>query len=112
MNTRTKKTTWQRKIFNKKVLWSLVVLIFASSAAYGLLINQIIWNVVARQKAETNISNMSSQVSSLETSYMTLTDGITIDKAYALGFKDIPNNSIQYVNKDASGPVLSMRTGE
>jgi hypothetical protein len=45
-------------------------------------------NVVAREKAETTISDLSTTIGTLEYKYIALKNAVTIDLAHAKGFTD------------------------
>jgi len=55
---------------------------------YAYFVNQTIINVVAREKIEKDIADVSGEIGDTEFDYMTLRNNLTLDVAYAKGFKD------------------------
>lgn len=81
------KPIWQR--INTKILFFILAATFVSIfLLYAYLVNKTIMNVVARQHTEKSISALSSKLGDLEAKYLALQGGVTIDLAYARGFKD------------------------
>ncbi|MEK7606067.1 MAG: hypothetical protein AAB458_00500 [Patescibacteria group bacterium] len=72
----------------KKVFAFLCAAIAVSGFFYAVLIKQTVAHVVDRRALETDISDMAAKVSELEGSYMTALQGVTLARAYALGFVD------------------------
>ncbi|MEI7777304.1 MAG: hypothetical protein WCI52_01745 [bacterium] len=96
-------------ILNTKVLFW----IFASAAlglflSYAFLVNEAIMNVVNRQKAEVQISKISSITSDLEAKYIALENGINLPLAYSKGFQDAKDVTFITRVTDAPGR-LSIR---
>lgn len=84
----------QKNIFI--ILCTLVVLFLG---AYGYLVNKTVWNVVARQNAVKEIQRLSSDIATLESSYMTVSKTLTLNHAYTLGFKDVPSSDTIFVEQ-------------
>ena len=85
--------------FEKKALLVLVGTIVSLLVLYVYFVNQTIWNIVARQDMTKSINNTSSDVATLEASYMALSSSLTIDHAYTLGFKDITSADTTFVER-------------
>lgn len=73
----------QERLFKK-----LTVGVVALLALYVFLVNSVIFNLVGRQRALDNLAASQSSVVALETEYLTLSAGATLDRAYQLGFHD------------------------
>ena len=58
------------------------------TAIYLLLLGNMIFNIIERKTAETEIRNLSSSVSGLELSYLSLSKNINLDMAGSLGFSE------------------------
>lgn len=69
--------------------WLLVVAIVSSFVIYSILVNKTIHNVVGRQELDIEMSALTSRLSELEFEYISMQNELTIDKAYALGFKEV-----------------------
>ena len=54
--------------------------------SYGFLVNKTIQNAVAKQNLEKQISSLNSSVNSLEFTYLSLENTITMDFAISKGF--------------------------
>jgi hypothetical protein len=94
-------------ITTKKIFYTLSGVLMLLVLTYGYMLNTTILNVVARQKAQTQIALLSSDTSDLETSYIALQNDVSINLAYSLGFKDVSNPQFLYRNNSAIG--LSLR---
>jgi hypothetical protein len=93
------------KTFNKKIkqgqtrvlaitnepaaYWMLVAILVVSFSLYVMFVNQTVRNVVKRQSFENEISTLTSHLGDLEFKDISMKNDITIDKAYAMGFKDV-----------------------
>lgn len=62
--------------------------------AYLYFINSMVFNAVARQKLVSEINTLQTQVVALETEYFSLSNNITLELAYNLGFRDAGENTI------------------
>ena len=67
------------------MLATVLVFVFAS---YVYLVNKTIMNVVARESAVQEAAELSGTVGELEFEYMAHKNSVTLDIAYAQGFKD------------------------
>ena len=83
---RTKTISYDSRI---RIFWALVLLVVMSFGLYVYALNAVIRNTVARQNLELVAADLSTQASSLEYAYINLKNKISIDMAYAQGFKDI-----------------------
>jgi hypothetical protein len=91
---------------NTKVLFFVfATLLVGTFLCYVYLVNATIMNVVAREQIETNISDLSTTIGTLEYKYISLKNAVTIDLAHAKGFTDASPTSF-LARKDAA-PALS-----
>ncbi len=91
---------------NTKVLFfGLATLLVGTFVFYVYLVNATIMNIVARENAASQISELSSSVGTLEYKYMTLKNSVTIDLAHTKGFTDASPTSF-LARKDLA-PALS-----
>ena len=81
------------------------LLIVAMLISYAYLINKAVLNVVAREKAESQIATLNSHVGDLEYKEMTLQSTLTLDLAHSLGFTDTTN--VTFVSRGEPAKNLS-----
>ena len=104
-NTRTAAYNMTPTAFEKKAFLVLSGLIVSLLVLYVYFVNQTVWNIVSRQDLTKSINTVSSQVATLEASYMSLSSSLTIDHAYDLGFKDITTTDTTFVDRPAAQTV-------
>jgi hypothetical protein len=85
----------------RKTFYVLVTLIAFVSFFYGFFVQQTIMNVVEREKTLKEARVLSSEIGDLESAYIALKNNITLDFAYAQGFKDA--DTTEYISKRALG---------
>ncbi len=68
------------------LFWGLTATIILMSVMYMYFVNKTVWNVVARQNIEKNMSAMSSKLSDKEFQYINSVSAITMDTANRMGF--------------------------
>ncbi len=56
---------------------------------YVLILSNIVWNIVARKNAQSQARVLSTEVSTLELNYLSLSDKIDLNLAHSLGFKEV-----------------------
>ncbi len=76
-------STHQRKIF-----YVLVSLIVIASSFYGFFVKQTIMDVVEREKIQKEARTITSDIGDLESEYIAEKGKITLEFAYAQGFRD------------------------
>ncbi len=91
------------KLENPMVFWGLVFALVLFASLYAYLVNQTVWNVVARQKAEKSLTSLNSSTSQLESTYMAMKGGIDMTLAKSLGFNAAPNT--KYINRTTLGQL-------
>lgn len=84
----------------KHLFFALSAISMLCLVLYVIAINQTVRNVVARQKMQAELSQLTSKIGEMEFSYITAKNSIDLNKAYALGFKDVANNA--YVQRETS----------
>lgn len=65
-------------------------------------------NVVKKEKLSQEISGMQARLSELESSYVVLRNGISVDFAYTQGFEDVIDP--QFIERKSLGKGLSLNT--
>ncbi len=73
------------------IFWSFAGILFMLLLMYGYFVQQTIFNVAERARTESSIAKVSSHLGEMESNYLALKRDVTIDRAYALGFKDVSN---------------------
>jgi len=91
--------------FEKKAFLVLSGLIVSLLVLYVYFVNQTVWNIVSRQDLTKSINGVSSDVATLEASYMALSSSLTIDHAYDIGFKDITTADTSFVDRPSAQTV-------
>ncbi len=87
----------KKRIFN--------ILVFTGGAlalGYMLLLSNMVWNIVARKNLETQARSLSTEVSSLELEYLSLSGKVDLNMAHSMGFKE---TSISYANRKSLGSL-------
>ncbi|HZS42934.1 MAG TPA: hypothetical protein VFA52_01815 [Candidatus Paceibacterota bacterium] len=87
------------------VFWGVILALILFVGIYGYLVNKTVWNVVARQRAEKNITLLNTQLGSLESNYMSLKNNINLNLAHSLGFSQTTDT--KYINRPALGRLSS-----
>ncbi len=95
----------QVKVNMSSVVWALFAVFIVLLALYGVLVRQTVFNVVSRQQSENKITDLNSKIGDLEFKYMTATNNITIEMAYAKGFKDVTDPS--FITRTTLGQVAT-----
>lgn len=91
-----------------KIFWYLVLGICLVFASYVYFVNKTVHNVANRQKAEVEISKLTSELGELEFKSISMRNKISQEYAYSLGFRDVKNQ--QYVSRKVEHGELSLRT--
>jgi TolA-binding protein len=73
----------------KASYWMLVGILVSSFVLYAYLVNVTVHNVVRWQGLQTQISSLNMKLSQLEFQYISMKNDVTLDKAHALGFRDV-----------------------
>lgn len=89
--------TIQRRIF-----FILVVCILLNVAFYTHFLNQTVINVVEREKKESEITGLFSEIGTLEFQYIQSKNDLSLEYAKELGFVESPTILFVSRTKDAS----------
>ncbi len=95
------------QINTQKIFWAFSVVLFLMFMTYAYFVNAAIMAAVSRQKAQANISQLSSETSNLETQYISLKNSINLNLAYSLGFKNETNT--RFIARKGSAGSLTLR---
>lgn len=90
----------------RKFFWYLVLSAAIFSGLYIYFVNSAIINAVEYQKIGKEITFLNSQISDLESSYLSLNDKINLD--YALGSGFVKVTSEKYISRKAFSANLSL----
>ncbi|HEY4508104.1 MAG TPA: hypothetical protein VJJ55_00420 [Candidatus Paceibacterota bacterium] len=87
----------------KTVFWSLACLLCIVTSLYVYLVNTAAWNGIRWKKAGQEVAQRATQVSELETRYLSLKKSVTLSRAYALGFEDA--RAVRFIETQKIGAV-------
>jgi hypothetical protein len=76
------------------LFWSLLSVLILLVGAYGYMVNKTVWNAFNKDGAEEQIFALNSQLGDLEFQYMSLSNNISIEKAYELGFQNAVGKTV------------------
>ena len=76
------------------LFWSLLGMLIVLLGTYGYMVNQTVWNAFNKDRAEADIVALNSKLGDLEFQYMSLSNNISIEKAYELGFQNATGKTI------------------
>ncbi len=82
--------------FRKKVFYALVAGILALGMLYVYLVAATTMHIAERKDMQENIRTAHSDISVLEMEYLTLLDGIDLQRALDLGFSEAKNVQFAY----------------
>ena len=75
-------------IESSNVFLLLSFLLVVSAIFYGYFLQNSVFNIVNRENLDKSISSLGIKVSSLESEYLSLRNGVSIDEAVRLGLKE------------------------
>lgn len=87
----------------KTIFWTLLGILFLCAGFYMYFINTTIHNIVTRQNLESESSKLTLAIGSEEFKYISMRNGVTLDLAYSLGFKDI--TAKRFISKSVNSQV-------
>ncbi len=93
----------------KKIIAGLLTLSVVLAIFYVYMVNSSIFNVIARKEAEEMITVTETEISSLVSEYMRLSQAINIDLAHELSFVEIPEGAIVAVEIHNVDTAVSIR---
>ena len=88
MISRTKTISYENRV---RFFWTLVAISILSFSAYIYAINVTTRNIATRQGLERQIAAVSTNLDSLEFTYIELKNDITIELAREYGFREVSN---------------------
>ena len=83
------------------IFWALLFGVVMLASMYIYMINKTVWNVLARQQAQTQIVSINSKLSAVEYKYISAKNSVTMQLAESMGFQPITNQSM-FVTRDIS----------
>lgn len=89
----------------KKIFWILFFVFASLLISYGFLVNHAIMNAVAGQKLESQMSALDSNVDSLESSYLSMENNITMQLALSEGFVSVSENDFAVIDPARSSAL-------
>lgn len=95
-------------IFSKAIFISLVSITVILALFYVVLINKAVHNAVAKQKIETEIASLSSDLSEKEFAYISGKGEITLDLALERGFVSAKDKT-SFVTLAKPAPNVALR---
>ena len=78
---------------DRRILWSLIGVLFFVLLFYGYFVNATIINIVGRQNTLQEVNALESLIGDLESQYSNLRNVLTHDYASSLGFNE-PDDQI------------------
>jgi len=91
----------------QKFFWLLSYTLLALLALYLYFVSTIIFSVVKAENLRTELGALQSSVNELESSYVSLSGGVTIDFARELGYQDASNHASFAYQVETPGVALS-----
>ena len=76
------------------LFWSLLSVLIVLVGVYGYMVNKTVWNAFNKDQAEEQIVALNSKLGDLEFQYMSLSNDISMEKAYELGFQNASGKTL------------------
>ena len=89
--------------YKKIAIWFLLLANLSLAGGYTFAVNRTVFNVVATSKAQRALSTNTATMADLESKYIALSNNLTLDFAYAQGYKDASDDQIFIPSKSVSG---------
>ncbi len=90
------------------LFWSMLSILIVLVGAYGYMVNTTVWNAFNKDKAEAEIVALNSKLGDLEFQYMSLSNSVSIDKAYELGFQNAVGKT-QFASREFVAKNVAMK---
>ncbi|MES3005592.1 MAG: hypothetical protein V4664_01450 [Patescibacteria group bacterium] len=90
------------------LFWAMVTGIVMLASVYIYLVNRTVWNVVARQTAESQIVALNSDLSASEFEYINTKSNVTMALAAEMGFKSADQKTL-FVTRESSSKNVALR---
>ncbi|MEI6042683.1 MAG: hypothetical protein WCQ00_03925 [bacterium] len=88
------------------LFWSFLAVFMFLMGTYGYMVNKTVWNAFDKDQSDEQIVALNSKLGDLEFQYMSLSNNISIEKAYELGFQNASANTIfasrEFVSKNVA----------
>ena len=94
---------------DRKIFWTLSMLLFVLLAFYIYFLSISVYSVVSRKNAEAETSSLNAHIAGLESTYAVLDKNISLALAHERGFIDI--TVPKYLSGEESQTALSLHTG-
>lgn len=99
-----RKETTERRV--KLLMASSIFGIVLSALSYGYFVSKTVFNVVERQKTQTQLLALRAKVGAMETQRVGLKNGVTVELAHSLGFKEVATP--QYISQKPTEALVSL----
>jgi hypothetical protein len=86
-----------------RTFWALMVISAMALIIYIVAVLATVRHTVVRQNLQRQVSTLSTEVNNLEFTYIALQNEVTLDLAYAKGFKDVSNPL--YISRSAAASL-------
>jgi ABC-type uncharacterized transport system permease subunit len=94
----------------KKIFWVLFSVFVFFVASYGMFLNGAIMNAVSKQNMESQMTSLGSNVNALESQYLNIKNGISMNMALSKGFVAV--SSDKFASVDSAEKNLSLSINE
>ena len=106
-NAMWKTLVTQLEVNDRRIFWTIIVLIVCALFSYVYFLSLSVYGVIARKQAETQLTDLASKISTLESEYASLERNINLEFAYTRGFIDIAVP--RYISRIPQGDTLTLR---
>ncbi len=72
--------------YEKQIFWAVFSLLISLTLTYGFLVNKTISNAISKERMDSEIATLNTNVNTLEFQYLSLKDSITMNLALSKGF--------------------------
>ncbi len=86
-----------------RTFWALTAISAIALVVYIIAVLATVRHTVVRQSLQKQVSTLSTEVNNLEFTYIALQNGVTLDLAYAKGFKDVSDPL--YISRSAAASL-------
>ncbi len=93
-------------INRKSIFWALTAVLVLLLSSYFCFITQTIINTASYQSMERKITALNSEISGLESQYISLKRDVDYDLAKELGYVEV--TAIKFVDKSITSQTLSL----
>lgn len=90
------------------IFWGMTACLILCVSMYMYFVNKTVWNVVARQDAESQIIAINSDLSATEFEYINNKANVTVELAQSLGFK-VADKQTLFVTRETGPKSVALR---